>query len=197
MTTATKWALGVGVLVLALIVALLPRGDRSPAPGAGPDLAAARAKAALAACPSGDGEVERFRGVAAQCLGDGAQVDLGRALAGHKTLVNVWATWCPPCKEELPVLGAYAAEPGAARVLIVQVASSAADGLDLLAKLGVKLPTVFDGEGQQNGPVRAALKTPPTLPASYVVEADGTVRFVETPRTFTSTAQVREAVGAA
>ncbi|GAA1942676.1 TlpA disulfide reductase family protein [Amycolatopsis minnesotensis] len=195
MTTATKWALGAGVLVLALIVALLPRDDRAPAPDTGPDLAPARAKAALAACPAGTGEVERFRGVGAQCLGDGARVDLGRALAGHKTLVNVWATWCAPCKEELPVLNAYAAEPGAARVLTVQGASSAADGLGLLAKLGVKLPTVFDGDGEA-GPVRGVLK-PPALPASYVVEADGTVRFVNTPRTFTSAAQVREAVGAA
>ncbi|GAB3581988.1 TlpA disulfide reductase family protein [Amycolatopsis endophytica] len=192
MTTATKWALAVGVLVLAAIVAVLPQ-LRSTDPAGTPDLTAARATAALAACPSGTGEVGPLAGVTAECLGDGSSVDLGSALAGQVTLVNVWATWCEPCRTELPVLQRYAAEPGAARVLTVQVQSKPDDGLDLLADLGVQLPTVFDGDGM-SGPVRSALKVPPALPASYLVTAGGQVRFVDAPRTFTDPAQVRDVV---
>jgi thiol-disulfide isomerase/thioredoxin len=192
LTSITKWALAVAVLLLAAIVAFLPRGgDKQVKITA--DLGPARARAALAACPHGTGEVKQLSGVSVPCLGDGSTADLGTALAGRATLVNIWATWCVPCKTELPVLAAYAAQAGAAGVLEVQVASSAVDGLSLLTSLGVHLPSVFDGEGP-TGPVRTALKVPPTLPASYVVTADGQVRFISTPRVFDNTGQVRAAV---
>jgi thiol-disulfide isomerase/thioredoxin len=194
LTTLTKWALAVAVLVLAAIVALLPRDNGGSVPTAAPDLGPARAKAALAACPRGSGEVPQLRGVSAQCLGDGSTADLGTALAGHATLVNLWATWCQPCQTELPVLNAYAAQPGAIGVLTVQVASSASDGLDLLTALGVHLPSVYDGAGP-SGPVRTALKVPQSLPASYLVTADGQVRFISNPRLFENTDQVRTVVG--
>ncbi|AIJ26726.1 TlpA family protein disulfide reductase [Amycolatopsis methanolica] len=192
MTTATRWALVAGVLVLAVIVAVLPQ-VRSDRPAAGPDLTAARAAAALAPCPSGTGAVAQLAGVRAECLGDGSAVDLGSALAGQVTLVNVWATWCEPCRTELPVLQRYASEPGAVRVLTVQVQSKPDDGLELLTDLGVRLPTVFDGDGG-SGPVRSALKVRPALPASYLVTAAGEVRFIESPPTFTDPEQVREVV---
>ena len=196
MTTVTKWALGVAVLVVALIVALLPRGGDGGGAKPSEDLSAARSAAALKPCPAaGSGQpVKQLEGVKADCLGDGSSVDLGKALAGAPVLVNVWASWCEPCRTELPVLQAYAAQPGAVRVLGVQVQSPAKDGLNLLAQLGVHLPSVFDGNGQ-TGPVRAALKVPSSLPASYLVTANGEVRFIANPRVFGNTDQVRAAVG--
>jgi thiol-disulfide isomerase/thioredoxin len=196
-TTVTKWALAAAVLVVALIVALLPRGGDSAAKPA-EDLAPARSAAALQPCPAPGAAqpVKQLEGVTADCLGDGASVDVGRALAGAPVLVNVWASWCEPCRTELPVLQEYAKQPGAVRVLGVQVQSPAKDGLDLLAGLGVHLPSVFDGDGR-SGPVRAALKVPSALPASYLVTAAGEVRFIANPRLFRNTDQVRAAVGGA
>ncbi|WP_158887604.1 TlpA family protein disulfide reductase [Amycolatopsis anabasis] len=200
MTTPVKWALAVGVLVLAVIVAVLPRDDPAPGPAPAPPpasdaLAPARAKAALPPCPDGAGTpITQLDGVYAQCLGDGVPIDLGTALSGGPTLVNLWATWCEPCKRELPTLSEYAARPGAVRVLAVQVASKPADGLELLAGLGVRLPVVYDGDGF-SGPVRAALKAPSTLPASYLITADGRVKFIEDPRLFTSVEQIAATVG--
>lgn len=195
MTTVTKWALAVAVVVAALLVALLPRGSSDTSAKPSGDLAPARAAAALKPCPAAGAApgVKQLDGVAADCLGDGSKVDLGRALSGAPVLVNVWASWCEPCRTELPVLQAYAAEPGAVRVLGVQVQSPAKDGLELLSGLGVHVPSVFDGEGN-SGPVRAALKVPSSLPASYLVTAGGEVRFIANPRTFVNTGQVHAAV---
>ncbi|WP_326566817.1 TlpA disulfide reductase family protein [Amycolatopsis rhabdoformis] len=196
MTTVTKWALGVAVLVVAVLVAVLTtRGASKDAPAATGDLTAARSQAALQACPppSPGPAVGQLAGIQADCLGDGSRVDVGKVLAGGPTLVNVWASWCTPCRVELPVLQDYAKEPGAVRVLGVQVASSAADGLGLLKDIGVHLPSVYDG-GDQIGPIRTALKVPSNLPASYLVTPDGQVRFISSPRAFVSTDQVRAAV---
>lgn len=187
-----------GAVVLALLVALLPRTDGTGTP-AGPDLGPARAQAGLAACAApepGRAETGPLAGVSVTCLGDGKPVDVGTVLGPGPTLVNVWATWCQPCREELPLLQRYAAEPGAARVVTVQVASSQQDGLALLSELGVRLPTVYDGEGG-TGPVRTALSVPRALPASYVVHPDGTATFVDNPRLFTSLEQIQDTVGRA
>lgn len=186
----------VGVLALALLVALLPRTDNVPGEeqASEQDLGPARAQAALQACPDpGQPPVERLAGVEATCLADGSPVDLGAALGGGPTLINFWATWCEPCRDELPLLEAYAAEPDSVPVLTVQVESSQEDGLGMLADLDVHLPGVHDGSGR-SGPVRAALQVPRALPASYLVQADGSVHLVENPRLFTSLDQIRNAV---
>ncbi|KMS86049.1 TlpA family protein disulfide reductase [Prauserella rugosa] len=199
MTPATRWALVAGVLALAALVAVLPlvnsSDEQTPA---SEDLGPVRQAADVRPCPSGQQAVGELRGVEAVCLADGSTVDVG-AVAGaddRPTLVNVWATWCQPCREELPLLDAYADEPGAARVLTVQVASGQREGLELLDELGVDLPGVFDGEGE-SGPVREALSVPRALPASYLVSPDGEVELVRDPRLFTSAEQIREVVRSA
>ncbi|MPZ00106.1 MAG: redoxin family protein [Actinophytocola sp.] len=209
MSRTAQWTLVFGALVLAGIVALLPvlggeDGDAA-APGTADTadtaaLADARRAARLPDCPSvsGSAVVPQLRDVEATCLADGARIDVGTALAGRTTLINLWATWCGPCREELPVLDAYAYayadSDGAADVLAVQVDSDERAGLELLAELGVRLPGVHDGEGR--GPIRSALRAPPTLPASYLVTSDGQIRLIENPRVFSRVEQVRKAVGA-
>jgi thiol-disulfide isomerase/thioredoxin len=183
------------VLALAAGLTLVPKGnpgDREPtvAPA---DLAAVRAQAGLQPCPvsgsSGAGPVA-LRGVRATCLGDGTEVDVGAVLAGRPALINVWASWCEVCREELPVLDAYAASPGAVPVLGVLVLSAPEDGLELLATLGVHFPSIVDDEQA----VMRALRAPVYLPVSYVVTGDGTVRQVLPPTPFRSVDEVTRAV---
>ena len=203
-SSSVRWTLVVVVLAVAGVVALWPRTggqhQQSSLPSAPSgqsvaDLAALRARAALAPCPSarpGDAGAgvgpAALSGVRATCLGDGSSVDLGAALAGRPALVNVWASWCTPCQQELPALAAYSSAPDAVPVLGVQVQNdAAADGLDLLAYLGVHLPSVYD----TNGAVSSALHLPVALPASYVVSSDGQVRPVNPPMVFATPDDVR------
>lgn len=43
------------------------------------------------------------------------------ALKGHVVILNLWATWCAPCVEELPAVGKLAAALGSGKVMIVAV----------------------------------------------------------------------------
>src|SRR5205823_9042311 len=160
-------------------------GPPAPASGPPPNLAADRAHAALAGCHTSTATLppgSRLAGVLATCLADGRPVDVGALLAGSPVLVNVWATWCQPCQQELPALDRYAATAGAVRVLGVQVQSDQKSGLDLLASLGVHLPMVYDGSAA----VSTALRLPEGLPASYLVRPDGTATLIGDPRVFDS-----------
>ncbi|MGH3861694.1 TlpA family protein disulfide reductase [Actinokineospora sp.] len=186
----SRWALVAVILLMAGAVALWPRGEEPKQAAPGPDLTAARAEAALTPCVTAAGGPESVRGVTAECLADGAKVDVAGVLAGRPVLLNVWATWCQPCREELPVLADYAAGEGAIAVVGLAIKSPTADALGLLRDLNVKFPNLLDTDGS----VERALKLPAALPASYLVSADGTVTFISDPRLLRSVADVRGAV---
>ncbi|MFC5290798.1 TlpA family protein disulfide reductase [Actinokineospora guangxiensis] len=191
MIPRVRWLVVVAVLGLAAAVALWPRGDepapRTPPPG--PDVAAARAAAGLPGCADAAEGPQQLRGVTTTCLGTGGPVDAAAALGGRDVLLNVWATWCQPCKEELPLLAEYDAGEGI-DVVTLAVQSGQGDALVLLRALGVRLESLID----EDGSVAAALRVPNALPASYLLKADGTVSFIGEPRLFRTVADIRTAV---
>ena len=191
MGNGERWSIAAVILMIAGVIAIWPRFDPDPAPPdvtqTAPDLTEARAKADLPACPEGTQGPADLRGITAECLADGRTLDVATALEG-RVLVNMWATWCQPCKTELPILAEYAAQPDAIPVVTLGVESRPGDALELLTALNVKLPSLLDEDG------RAKQKLHPVgLPASYLVE-NGTVTLIENPRVFESVDQVRQAV---
>ena len=198
-----QWTVVVVVLAVLAAIALWPRDDSgggsgggsadpaaAPRPAAKPVDPQQRAAAVLEPCPSGRGGPAELAGISTTCLADGEPTPFAGAVAGEPTLVNFWATWCAPCRAELPALEAYSKQPGAIRVLGVQVESDQADGLDLLRELGVHYPNVQDAQNR----ARAAMQAPNALPISYVVTASGDVRRIDPPVAFESAKQVRDAV---
>ncbi|MDH6284384.1 TlpA family protein disulfide reductase [Prescottella agglutinans] len=210
-SSAARWSLAALVVVVALIVAIWPRGGEDSAditdyPGAnrstsqerrGADtpeaLAPLRADAALEPCPAPtgpapDGSV--LAGINLECLGDGSRVDLGAALAGKPVLLNIWAYWCGPCREELPYLQQYSDRVGdAVTVMTVHTDSNESNGLARLAEYDVHLPGVQDGSAR----VQAAVGSPAVLPVSVLIRPDGTVAKI-LPQQFRSVDEIAGAV---
>jgi thiol-disulfide isomerase/thioredoxin len=208
MSTSTRWTVAVMVVVVALGVALWTQlgGDGSPTgPVTGGDardrrdgdtaeaLAGPRARADLLPCPAaGTGAgPEQLRSITLQCAGDGAHVDVAKAVAGRPTVLNLWAYWCAPCAEELPAMAEYQRRAGAAvTVLTVHQDENEAAALLRLTELGVRLPTLQDGRRL----IAAALRVPNVMPATVVLRADGSVAEV-LPRSFASADEIAAAVG--
>jgi thiol-disulfide isomerase/thioredoxin len=93
-------------------------------------------------------------------------------LRGRPVVVNIWASWCAPCRTEMPLLQ-NAADTYAGEAIILGVASNddPREARRFLEDLGLTYPNVFDTTGE----IRVALGLT-AYPTTYVFGADGTIR---------------------
>jgi len=94
-------------------------------------------------------------------------------LLGRTVLLNAWATWCPPCRDELPALEAVSrrhAERGLA-VIGVNIGESPQIVQHFIDRSGVTFPIWLD-------PEEASLRAFGTvsLPSSFLIDMQGVVR---------------------
>jgi peroxiredoxin len=97
------------------------------------------------------------------------------SLAGKVVIIDFWATWCAPCREELPQLEKFHQKygPKGLAVLGVSVDKEPEGIKGFLDKLKVSFPVVHDAGHQLSGKY-----SPPRMPSSYIVDRKGIVRYV-------------------
>jgi peroxiredoxin len=98
-----------------------------------------------------------------------------RELRGQVVLVNFWASWCSPCRQELPLLNKIYTQYRAAgfALLAVSVDDERKNADAMLKQLALKFPTLFDGDKNV-----AKLYGVDTMPATLLIDRDGRVRYV-------------------
>jgi peroxiredoxin len=107
---------------------------------------------------------------------DGEQVALSD-YKGQVILYNAWATWCPPCKEEMPTLQAYyeAHKDAGFVVIAIEDGQPVEEVAAFVEEYGLTFPVWPDLKWVAT----TAFKTD-SLPTSFVIDRGGTVRLTWT-----------------
>jgi cytochrome c biogenesis protein CcmG, thiol:disulfide interchange protein DsbE len=107
---------------------------------------------------------------------DGERVTLSD-LRGKVVLLNFWATWCPPCRAEMPAFQETYIEYEDEDFVILAVNATTQDSLEditaFIAEYGLSFPIVLDIEGEAN-----RLYQVQSLPTSFFIDEEGIISEV-------------------
>ena len=94
---------------------------------------------------------------------------------GRVVMVNFWATWCGPCRQEMPQLNRlYEKYKGSGFVLLgVNVDDDVSKAAEVASKLGVTFPVLLDTDKAVS-----KLYDLSTMPSTVIIDRDGKVRYV-------------------
>jgi len=103
---------------------------------------------------------------------DGSEVSLSD-YRGSVILVNFWATWCPPCRAEIPDFeAAYQARQDDGFVVLgINVEEQRESVASFMQAIGMSYPVLLDTHGQVMKMYRA-----PGLPISLILDRDGVIQ---------------------
>jgi cytochrome c biogenesis protein CcmG, thiol:disulfide interchange protein DsbE len=172
-----RWALSLlaaAALVAVLVIGLTQAGDTSEPPagtGEGFDLEAARQRLQGSPAP-----LAALHDQSNRLLGGGraAFEKRLRQLRGHPVVVNKWASWCGPCRAELPILQQVATQRGRD---IAFVGVNARDKRPAAVRFTERFPTPYPSYEDPDERIARALKVPANFPATVFVDAKGRTVF--------------------
>ncbi len=95
-------------------------------------------------------------------------------LRGQALVINFWASWCEPCRAEMPSLEKLASQyPGRLRVLTINFKESPRTVAAFKERLSLQLPVVIDADG-----VLAKTYGVRIFPSTVLIDSSGKVRSV-------------------
>lgn len=104
------------------------------------------------------------------CLGDTSQVSLAK-VRGMPMVINVWASWCPPCVAELPLLEKASQElKGQVDFIGINIEDDPTSALQLMQDFDIKYPSIIDRAGDTRAPL--TILGPPV---TYFVTPNGVI----------------------
>ena len=99
----------------------------------------------------------------------------GAVINGIKgpAVINVWGSWCAPCKEEMPILRSfYAKATGKVELIGIDVEeANIADGKNFVENNGITWPNLFDSDGRSRAYFGMG------VPVTWFITADGSVAY--------------------
>jgi peroxiredoxin len=104
-------------------------------------------------------------------MADGTTVRLSD-LRGKKVLINFWATWCEPCRSEMPDLE-HAAASNRADLVVIGV--NKGEQADLFPEFLRQIPVSFALVADPNGGIARAYGVVSGIPQSFFLNRDGTL----------------------
>lgn len=172
---ARRTAALVVVISVALVTAVFAArtsADSTSHAAAAPSAAVDQSKPGLVTYPP-DQRV-KVPNLAGTTLG-GERVSL-RDFAGKIVVVNVWGSWCGPCRAETPDLVRLARQDAARGVafLGVDTRDNLGSGQAFAREFNVPYPSIFDESGASLLPLRGTIPTS-VIPSTVVIDAKGNV----------------------
>ena len=157
---------GAGLILLGIVVGLwlLQAGEKASASSSSPEMLQAASPAEVN-YPAPELNLYNLKGEAVG-LDD---------FRGQVVLVNNWATWCPPCKAEMPVLQDFYTDHAGLgfTILAIELGEPPAEVASFVDQYGLTFPVLPD-------PTQSAMAAFQnySLPSSYVIDREGQVRLV-------------------
>ena len=94
---------------------------------------------------------------------------------GDVVMVNFWATWCGPCRQEMPLLDELYSryQRVGFSLLGVNIDDDSGRAMDMIEELGVNFPVLFDARKEVS-----KLYEVEAMPVTVIVDRTGTVRYI-------------------
>lgn len=104
-------------------------------------------------------------------MNDGKTMKLSE-LRGKPIFLNFWASWCPPCKKEMPDIQKISLEKHPVQIIAVNVKETPMEIRSFLSASGYSFPVGFDPNGEIS-----MLYMATGIPTSYGIDRNGIIRY--------------------
>jgi thiol-disulfide isomerase/thioredoxin len=167
----TLLLLAAAALVVVVVIGLTQAGGSTEPTGTF-DLA--KAKRELAGAPA---PLTKLHDQSNQLLEGGTSAFDARlaSLRGHPVVVNKWASWCGPCRAELPILQVVSTQQGK-RVAFLGL--NARDKHGSASRFAAQYPVPYPSYEDPGEKIARDIKAPSNFPVTLFVDKDGKTVFI-------------------